>query len=55
MKKQPTKGNFVRLATGGPKMEITEIVSEEYVSCSWTNGRNDDMSGSFPVHLLIEA
>ncbi|MFS4457032.1 DUF2158 domain-containing protein [Maribacter sp. 2304DJ31-5] len=42
----------VRLTTGGPKMKVTAIESDEYVNCSWVNNRNDEMFGSFPKHLL---
>ena len=42
----------VRLITGGPEMKVIGYESEGYVGCSWTNKRNDEMLGSFPIHIL---
>ena len=44
-------GDKVRLKSSQTPMTIVKL-DDDYVVCEWINDLNDEMKGSFPVHLL---
>ena len=41
------KGDVVRLKSGGPKMTVSEIRSDDTLFCRWFDNKNNPQQGEF--------
>ena len=48
-----TKGETVRLNSGGPLMTISNVLSNSQLECSWFNEEDDVCIHSFDVELVF--